>query len=213
LTNKAKYYKFYHTIMRIRCGNPACGSEFNVGNNTIEQVGNQVACPKCGAQNRVPKPPPKGGHGISDAPNPIAQTNQVEYGWIVVHDEMMPQRVYPLRNGKNVIGRNCDTTPTEVTLRIDTEDKYMSRKHCIIEVIEEKNRVDYVLSDSMSINGTYRNGKTERLLTNDEIYLKDSDCIQIGRTKVILKTAKAAGNQKNAQESVTEMDYTKTVIH
>lgn len=204
--------------MNIRCGNAECAHEFNVGKETIHVETNTVACPKCGQRNRIPKPKPRpvehsAAHAASGDPAPPPNDAAVmEYGWIIVHDETMPQRAYTLKRGKNIIGRNSETTPLEVNLRIDTEDKYMSRKHCVIDVVEENNQIDYILNDSLSTNGTFLNGKAQRLSAHDEIYLKDADCVQIGRTKVILKSAKVAGSKKKAVESVTQMAYTKTII-
>jgi hypothetical protein len=204
--------------MKIRCGNTDCAHEFSIENETVQLETNTVACPKCGQRNRIPKPKPR--PVMHDAPHAAAaeatpppnDSAVMEYGWIIVHDETMPQRVYTLKRGKNIIGRNSETTPPEVNLRIDTEDKYMSRKHCIIDVADENGQIVYILNDSLSTNGTFLNGKAQRLSAQDEIYLKDADCVQIGRTKVILKSARVAGSRKKAVESVTQMAYTKTII-
>lgn len=199
--------------MLIQCGK--CGEKLKVDENTLGSGHRIVLCSKCGTKNRVPliaSTPPKPTGPANKPATEGPQDN--ELGWIVIHDEVTKARIYPLMPGKNIIGRKCETTPPEVNLAIETEDKYMSRNHCVIEVLQAKNGMtDFILSDSGSRNGTFLNGKPQKLNTYDEIYLKDRDCVQIGRTKVVLKTLSTVKSGKNALESVTQMQYTQTVIN
>jgi pSer/pThr/pTyr-binding forkhead associated (FHA) protein len=217
--------------MVIQCGNGNCKKKARVNEDNLNAAMPIVVCPHCGAKNRipsaVPKPNPNNGaptdkgktvpifnNAESSQASSPQSSNPQELGWIIIHDENVKTKTYPLSMGKNVIGRNSDSTVAEVTLRVDTMDNYMSRNHCVLDVSKNKNGTyDYVLSDRKSLNRTFVNGKSVAISTQDEVYLRDADCIQIGRTKVILKTLKVAGNAQKAKSSVTEMEYTQTIIN
>lgn len=92
---------------------------------------------------------------------------------------------YPLKPGKNIIGRDADVCIPG--------DKYISRKHCLVEVIEKNRRLLCILTDDGSINennepstnGTFYNDS--RLSRFDKIYLNDGDRIRIGHSDFIFK--------------------------
>jgi len=94
---------------------------------------------------------------------------------------------YKLKIGKNIIGRKAD-------ISIDNGDKYISRIHCLIEIIAKTGSYDVILTDDGSIsengepssNGTFHNGK--RLTKFDKIYLENIDKIKIGHSDFIIKT-------------------------
>jgi pSer/pThr/pTyr-binding forkhead associated (FHA) protein len=215
--------------MVIQCGN--CKQKARVNEDNLNAAMPIVVCPHCGTKNRIPSAAPKpapsmavsqdNSHTVpiytgAAASNSEKKTNEAtkELGWLIIHDENTKTKTYPLLVGKNVIGRNSDSTIAEVTLRVDTMDNYMSRNHCVLDVGLSKNGAyEYVLSDRKSLNRTYVNGKSAPISTQDEVYLRDGDCIQIGRTKVILKTLKVAGNVQKAKSAVTEMEYTQTIIN
>jgi FHA domain len=215
--------------MVIQCGN--CKQKARVNEDNLNASMPIVVCPHCGTKNRIPNATPKPQSSIgannnkgetvpifsnTESANSDKKINDAtkELGWLIIHDENIKTKTYPLHIGKNVIGRNSDSTIAEVTLRVDTMDNYMSRSHCVLDVGSNKNGAyDYVLSDRKSLNRTFVNGKNVPISTQDEVYLRDGDCIQIGRTKVILKTLKVAGNVQKAKSAVTEMEYTQTIIN
>ncbi|MFN8356873.1 MAG: FHA domain-containing protein [Spirosomataceae bacterium] len=135
-----------------------------------------------------------------------------EVGWLVVHDEVTQPQTHLLRLGKNIVGRKSESKPCEVM--IDTEDRYMSRHHSVLEVIQKSNgQLLYVISDCGSTNGTYINADASRRLTEyDQIYLNDGDTIQMGRTKMVLKTPYATTNAKVASQEVSQSMYQKTIV-
>ncbi len=141
-------------------------------------------------------------------------------GWLVVHDEKTSAHTFQLREGINRIGRLKPTTPTNVNIGIKTNDDFMSRYHCDLEVMwnRQAKRYDYVVSDkaygskSVSTNGTYVNAESRRLSPMDERNLKDGDTLQIGETKLILKTPSSARDARDAERKVKDLDYSKTVI-
>ncbi len=88
-----------------------------------------------------------------------------------------------LKIGKNIIGRKAD-------ISIDG-DRYISRKHCLIEMKKQTWGLELIISDDgsetgrPSINGTIYN--EERISKYDKIILKSDDNIRIGRTNLIVK--------------------------
>jgi hypothetical protein len=92
---------------------------------------------------------------------------------------------YQLKAGKNVIGR-------EAGLSIPG-DPYISRRHCLIEVIEKNGRIFSILTDDGSINesgepstnGTFYNDV--RLTRYDKIYLNHDDKVRIGHTEFVFR--------------------------
>jgi len=101
--------------------------------------------------------------------------------------EISTKKEYKLKTGKNIIGRKAD-------LSIDNGDRYISRVHCLIEVIEKTGNIDIILTDDGSIsesgepssNGTFHNEK--RLTKYDKIYLENNDKVRIGHSDFIIKT-------------------------
>ena len=113
----------------------------------------------------------------------------------------------------NHIGRLSHSTPSDINIAINTEDKFMSRHHCdiLIKWSRSSNSYEYILTDRNSANGTFIN-EGKRLYRSEEVELKDGDNIQLGRTKIILKTAASASSSDDAELSVRESSYFKTII-
>jgi len=92
---------------------------------------------------------------------------------------------YPLIPGKNIIGR-------EAAISIPG-DRYISRLHCLVEVIEKNGETLCILTDDGSIsesgepstNGTFHN--ENRLTRYDKIYLTHGDKVRIGRTELVFR--------------------------
>ena len=99
----------------------------------------------------------------------------------------------------------------------------MSRPHCTIDVrLNRRGILDFILQDGVirpdgsrknSLNGTYLNGKESRLHEQDRIYLNDGDTIQIGITKLVLKTGYSSDSRQQANQNVENMDYERTVLN
>jgi len=89
---------------------------------------------------------------------------------------------YKLKTGKNIIGRQGD-------ICIDSGDRYIGRKHCLIQIIIKADSLDIILIDDGSIsdsgqpstNGTFYNGN--RLTKYDKIYLNNGDKLKMGHTE------------------------------
>ena len=144
--------------------------------------------------------------------NQITGKHSDEMGWLIVHDEVTPEQTLPIKMGKNIIGRASESKPADVPIR--TQDSYMSRNHCVIEVIRQPNgKIEYLLYDIGSTNGTFINGdKKSRLRPNMQVLLRDGDTLQIGRTKVVFKTVQQSINEAQARQTVLLSPYTPTII-
>jgi pSer/pThr/pTyr-binding forkhead associated (FHA) protein len=152
--------------------------------------------------------------------NQSAAAPKNEVGWLVVHDENAPLQTYPLKIGRQIIGRKNTGSPCDIM--ITTQDVFMSRNHCILEVKPAKTGgFDYLISDrkmtngtpeNMSTNGTFVNSFAKALESNDVVYLNDSDTIQLGQTKLVIKTIRSVTNADDATRFVRETEYMPTVI-
>ncbi|MEM7367185.1 MAG: FHA domain-containing protein [Bacteroidota bacterium] len=212
--------------MIVKCGN--CRVQLQFDESSLNPQRPAVKCPKCGAVNRVPlniptekttvQPPPaqpSSDHAYESTQIMPSKEEEEpnELGWIIVHDENAPTQTFPLKKGPNVIGRKSVSKPADIM--IETQDKYMSRNHCIIEVIKraEGQGYEYVISDVGSTNGTFINADDDnRLKEGDEVYLLDGNTIQAGRTKMVLKTLKVSRTAAVALKTVIHTNYSKTII-
>ncbi|MBE0662715.1 MAG: zinc-ribbon domain-containing protein [Bacteroidales bacterium] len=92
---------------------------------------------------------------------------------------------YNLEKGINIIGREADIS--------FPNDRYISRKHCVIEVIEKYGEMQCILTDDGSLsssgepstNGTFLNDL--RLTRYDKLFLNHGDKIRVGRTEFLFK--------------------------
>lgn len=89
--------------------------------------------------------------------------------------------IIKLRKGLNLIGKQ--TPNSECSIQLNTNDEYMSRKHCKIDlVVKPDGCFEHLLSDAGSTNGTKHNGI--KINNNDVIVLKNNDVITVGRTQL-----------------------------
>lgn len=97
--------------------------------------------------------------------------------------ENQTKKEYLLKIGKNIIGRNAD-------ISIENGDKFIGRKHCLIEVLNNKGIFQCIISDDGSIsddnlpskNGTFINNSQNRISKFDKIVLQNGNTIKIGHT-------------------------------
>ena len=214
--------------LRIICGNPNCRAGLLIKN--AEKL-KDAKCPRCGYINPLhqpapvapmpPAPPDTGDHTVlhgnrrPDIPPPLP----TQPGWLIIKDELTNTQTFTLQLGVNTVGRQSDKRPATHT--VITRDEYMSRPHCTIEVrVGRMGLPEYILRDGAfvegrwksSLNGTYLNGKEPRLSEHDQFFLEDGDTIQIGETKLVLKTGTLAASKQQATQAVEAMDYERTVV-
>ena len=113
--------------------------------------------------------------------------NKDAYGSIVVIENAFAyKQVLPLREGDNVIGRRSKGMNIEVP--IETNDRNMDRRHCIINVKRDKEgkRV-YTLRDNGSLCGTFL--MNDLIGDRERVRIDDGAIMTLGATTVILRAA------------------------
>ena len=182
-----------------------------------------VKCTFCNTPNKLLKEQPVAPLNISIVKNdeptqvisagpqkPIVEKKIIP-GWLFVHDENTQMQSFDLKIGKNIIGRKSSV---DVDVPIETNDMYMSRRHCIIEVIQNRDgSFAFQLTDYKAVNGTFINGLTQkRLRTEDVIVLNDGDTIQLGMTKIVLRKYDHLNTRDEIQSEVKDKPYAPTVL-
>lgn len=138
-------------------------------------------------------------------------------GWLIRHNENQQNISFELKEGRNIIGRATEFFTPDVPI----DDEYVSRRHAVLNVIlNQYNVYEYYVVDNEEVNngkpsknGTYVNGNIERI--SSPVRLIDGDTIQVGKTKLVLKTADITINVKEAvrlvkrQEYITSVDFKK----
>ena len=93
-------------------------------------------------------------------------------------------RGYPLEEGRNIVGRKAKKPQANV--QIPTDDLYMSRQHCVINVTTmDDGRKKSVLSNFQNKNDTLING--HQIGSGDAIILQNGNMIKMGETTVMFK--------------------------
>jgi pSer/pThr/pTyr-binding forkhead associated (FHA) protein len=135
-------------------------------------------------------------------------TEDLIAGWLIIHTEGIEDQSFPLKEGKNIIGRLTSTNLPDIPIN---NDKYVSRQHACINIARNAlNQFVYLISDLKSTNGIFINGDLEKL-SDTPFELKDADTIQIGETKLVLKTIADVKTAEAAVSLVKKMDYKDTV--
>lgn len=93
--------------------------------------------------------------------------------------EQSTSKKYFLKEGKNTLGRK--SISSFVSIPIDTNDRYMSRNHLTIEVINGGKEYIHIAYNCKDDVETYINNKV--LSVSDQIVLENGDSIQMGDTK------------------------------
>jgi len=139
-------------------------------------------------------------------------------GWLVRHTENQSSVMLPLFPGKNYLGRKSN--PKFQPFLVVEDDPCVSKVHAIIHVEGEDEGLTeglarfYICDDpasnegKASTNGTFINGKEERIM--ERTPLLENDAIQIGVTKYILRY-----NKQNIEKIINEVEdseYIHTVV-
>ncbi len=170
--------------MQIKCTKCQKVIEIAAGKLPKDKEKAMVKCPAC-QQILVFNIPPALRQVVDNSEKTIVETGRKK--------NLNPRLVklsdgteYQLRTGKNIIGRSA-----EITIQ---DDRYISHKHCMVEVIERFGEMQCIITDDGSIsekgepstNGTFYN--EQRLTRFDKLFLNDDDKIRIGHTDFIFKT-------------------------
>ena len=144
----------------------------------------RVRCPKCDHYNTFDETLYKDSQRDADRKQEV---NDEGLGSILVVENVFGFRQsFALREGENVIGRY--NPGDNITIPIDTNDRSMDRRHCVINVRKEPTgEISYTLRDFPSLTGTFL---FNRILGDRErVTIEDGAIITLGATTLILQAA------------------------
>lgn len=164
--------------IKIKC--PNCGAILEAIDDPANDK-KSVLCPNCRVRNRfsdfkrlVPK--------VIEDETQIGLLLKEAIGHLV--DGRTNLR-YPLKEGRNLIGRRPQKGETKASIPIDTGDRGFSRAHLYIDVIKGRDgRYHYYASNAENKNSTTINGNL--LQDGDKIGLKQGDQITSSETSLRL---------------------------
>ena len=165
-------------MIPVNC--PHCSVGLKVDEQKIPQGIDTFKCPKC--KHIIPLSFLENKRDTSkDETDTVAvQPSKVKGGKVTV----LPigktrEQIFHLREGNYVVGRKAAIS--DANIRIETDDKLMSRNHARIDVKKDGHGgIVHCLSDNQSTNRTLHNGIF--LDEGEEIVLQDNDEIKIGNT-------------------------------
>ena len=161
----------------VRCKN--CNAELQVPNPNNEAV-RVVQCPFCRIGLRVVfkkiyVPP------VDEEPGTVLGGGEINKSTKAVL--VCNGKEYPLRLGKNVVGRKASTSKADV--QIDTDDLTMSRSHSIFYVVKVGDTLRVGIANANNLNPTKVGSKI--LKKGDDLDLSDGTILTFGSTKLTLR--------------------------
>ena len=172
-------------MKRVRC--PKC-DHYNTFDETLYKEGQSLVfeCENCRKQFRIRIGASKLAATQKDADRQ-PETNDIGFGSILVVENVFGFRQsHALREGDNIIGRY--NPGDSITIPIDTNDRSMDRRHCVITVKKEASGdLTYTLRDFPSLTGTFL---FNRILGDRErVMIEDGAIITLGATTIILQAS------------------------
>lgn len=165
--------------IRIKC--PFCSAVLETMDNP-DNYDKMIICPNCHKKNKFSdfkrvsfsQPSPK------DDKTQCKSATKESIGHLV---DVSTLQKYPLRLGKNLIGRMTYQTPPKADVPILTSDMGVSREHLYIEVIEGRDGHFHSYAfNAKNKNATLINGN--KLDDGDKIGLKHNDVITLCNTNL-----------------------------
>ncbi len=122
----------------------------------------------------------------------------------VLGDDNTKPQSFMINQEYTVIGRKNTSGPEyRPDVGIETNDGYMSRKHC---VIQRTPKGQFTIKDNGAKNRTWLNGKS--LSEVEKLYLNDGDDIRIGHTHIkVTLMMMDSGNGGGAKHNSDEETY------
>lgn len=174
---------------RVKC--PKCGVVLDVRNSQNEEI-KQITCPSCKSSLRVKfsiheeSLEAQTYYAPSSKTSDSCKTQLVSNNSNTVNSAslLFNNQEYKLEDGLNIIGRKGSTS--NVTIQIDTHDRYMSRMHCSIMISSLPDGTKkVVLSNYQNKNQTCVDN--QRVEEGDAIRLVDGNIIIMGHTEICFK--------------------------
>ncbi|MCQ2083875.1 MAG: FHA domain-containing protein [Bacteroidaceae bacterium] len=170
-------------MKRVRC--PKC-DHYNTFDETLYAEGQSLVfeCEHCRKQFKIRIGTSSLQATQKDA-NRNHQTNDNGFGSIQVVENVFGFRQsFALKEGDNVIGRY--NPGDKIDIPIDTTDRSMDRRHCVITVKKDSNgKLSYSLRDWPSLTGTFLFNRI--LADREKATIEDGDIITLGATTIILQ--------------------------
>ena len=167
--------------VRIKC--PVCGVILEAEDNPAN-YGKFVTCPNCKTRNKFSAF--KTVLPVSSSPSVDSETEIRAFTDDTVGALLDPEtgRKYPLKEGRNLIGRMTHNTPSQASVPISTDNRRMSRSHLFIDVIRGADgRYHAYASNASNRNETRINGNHQE--KDDKLSLKHQDRLSLSGTELI----------------------------
>lgn len=170
-------------MKRVRC--PKC-DHYNTFDETLYQEGQSLVfeCEKCRKQFKIRMGTSKLAATQRDADRQKEVSDNGFGSILVVENVFGFRQSLALHEGENIIGRY--NPGDNITIPIDTTDRSMDRRHCVITVRKESSgNIIYTLRDYPSLTGTFL---FNRILGDRErVQIEDGAIITLGATTLILQ--------------------------
>lgn len=170
-------------MKRVRC--PKC-DHYNTFDETLYKEGQSLVfeCENCRKQFRIRIGTSKLSSTQKDADRK-KEINDIGFGSITVMENVFGYRQsFALHEGENIIGRY--NPGDNITIPIDTNDRSMDRRHCVITVKKEPaGSISYTLRDYPSLTGTFLENRI--LGDRERALIEDGAIITLGATTIILQ--------------------------
>lgn len=102
---------------------------------------------------------------------------------------------YALQEGKNIIGRDTPSTPSDVNIRLKTADNSISRRHFQIDVKKGIAGTEHHITHLKEENQTFLISPAHQQLevfVGDDIFLRNKHKIRIGDSELKFRLAQVA---------------------
>lgn len=169
--------------IRIKC--PVCGAILEAEDNP-SNYGKSVTCPNCKSRNKFSSFKRLSSSFGTVAEDCLTEIKSFPHDHDSAGSLMDPEtgRLYPLEEGRNLIGRMTLNTPSKASVPISTDNRRMSRAHLYIDVMEGTDgHYHAYASNASNQNETTINGMV--LGKEDRIGLKHQDCLSLSGTELI----------------------------
>jgi len=168
-------------MIPVKC--PFCQIGLKVDKQKIPKGIDTFKCPKCAHEISLSFLDNKPDTQKDETNTVVFQSAKAEGGKLTVLPKgNTREQVYHLREGNYIVGRKAAVSDADI--RIETDDKMMSRNHARINVKKDaQGGIIHCLSDNRSKNRTMYNG--QYLEEREEVILQDKDEIQIGNTLLL----------------------------
>ena len=170
--------------IRIKC--PSCGVILEAVDNPAN-AGKYVVCPSCKVKNHfedfkrvvaASAPKPATPAPSDDRTHIVPRAKAESAGYLL---DLLTQKVYPLQEGRQLVGRMTYKTAPKADILIVTEDSGMSREHLFLEVVKARDgRFHVYASNAKNQNPTFINGNP--LETGDKIGIRHGDVLTLCNT-------------------------------